>query len=210
MIPGASDVRPRIYGEDTPTMAWIRSQGRFDFLPTQPRLPSSEFATTDIDAIVHHHRVEQDYLGIREVQMLLHLEIKSFGGVPSPSQSNTLFMQHQALYDCARNKVKTQFVVDSFCGKKVSLWHFGVSFISHGTKSIENCENANYGRFDALGKINWRTISREEFLQILEFRRRADNLKPMKIGRHHVEKKTVVREREPLGFVSERVIRTCK
>lgn len=205
-----NNVRPRIYGEDTPTMAWIRSQGRFDFPPIQPRLPSSEFVATDVDTIVHHYRVHEDYLGIREVQMLLHLEIKSFGAVPRASQRNTLFFQHQALYDCIRNKVRNQSVRDSFTGLPVALWHFGVSFVSHETDSIANCENVNYGRFDAKGDIAWQTISREEFLQILEFRRRADSLKPMKIGRHHVEKKTVVREREPLGFVSERVIRTCK
>jgi hypothetical protein len=194
--------RPRIFGEDTPTMDWIRQQGRLEFGPNQPRLPSTEFVQTDVDAIVHHHRQGNDSLGVREVQMMLQLEMKGYGGVPRESQMDTLFLQHQCLYDCKNQRLRYSSAVSSFTGESVALWHFGVSFLSHETESIGNCEYVDYGRFDEKGRVLWQPVSVESFMQILEFRRRADNLKPMVIRRHHVVKTVQLYEREPLGFIT--------
>ncbi len=191
-------VKPRIFGEDTPTMAWIRAQGRFD----SAKLPPSEFGNTDVDAICHHYKQGHDSEGVREVQMILQIEFKGFNARPPASQANTLFMQHQALYDVNNQKLKRNMVLDSFNNSVVSLWHFGVSFVSHATNSIANCERLEYGRFDAHGDIQWRDINRDAFLEMLEFRRRPDDLKPMTIRRHHLTEIVQLKEREPLGFVT--------
>lgn len=181
--------RDRTYGEDKPLLAWVRQN---------PNLPSSGitegFAVTDTDFMIHRYKVAVDKQGSREVQAMMQIEGKTRGGVPSPSQQDTLWKH------------------DAFRGAKTvgsdRVWFLGVFvLVLSGTTPVDS-EQMWWGRFlDSMNdRIQWDEIDVEMFERILRFDVNPRKLNRQIFRRHHKTQKIIVYEQTELGFGVHREI----
>ncbi len=170
----------RIYGEDKPVMDWIRNH---------PSLPSysinSGRTVNDIDFLVHQYLTTVDKQGTREIQMMLHIETKCFGGKPDFAQLDTLYKEH-----VMKKGMKT---ID---GKQVR--HHGVAVLSMSSNRPEISDVLNWGRFTP--RIKYVQITLDMLLDILTFKKDPDTLQAASYRRHHKTSAIYTIETAPLGF----------
>lgn len=143
--------RTRIFGSDLPFCDWLRhEQG----------LPASSqdcgFVATDVDLMVHRYMSSVDGHGTREIQGLMHLEVKTRGGRPGSSQLDTLFKAH--CRQCGWFTLGDQ-----------SLCHFGVSFVSMDGTHPRDSRTLLWGRFTHFGSLRWRSIDLDTLVRLLRF-----------------------------------------
>lgn len=183
--------RDRIFGTDTEFMAWLR---------TCKELPSFSddcgWVQTDCDTIIHRYKHVVDREGTRDVQGLMHLEIKTRGGRPPDSQCDTLFKLHQFAGDITVNSQ--------------SVRHFGVSFVSVDGTTPDNSSLIEWGSFHRAKThcdIEWIAIDRDLLLKILRFDVYPWRpFTPRPFRRHHKTQIIYAKETTPLGFDSYRQI----
>lgn len=192
--------REWMYGAErqTPFGRWLRSQGHY--------LDAVEHGVTatDVDMHIHKYKDNCDGLGRREVQLMMAVEVKTRGGLPTEAQRQTLFYLHQIL---GRWRGKLQC---SMTGSRKSVWHFGYFVLSlFGTRPDEH-EHVVWCQFDDHGRLRrGRTITVDHLLRILRFEVYPTDIdKPLRLRRHH--KVTRVVEVIPEGagrlFEDERVV----
>jgi hypothetical protein len=157
----------------------------------------------DVDWTIHKYKDNADGLGKRTVHLLMNIEVKAFGAMPSSQQRQTLFFQHQLLDH------KRRALVDSMGGQasKRSVWHFGYYVLSiAGAAPGPDHDIVQWCRFDGQGDLIPRTIQVPQLVKVLRFEHRPDTLRPLKLRRHHKTRRIALVERVPLGFLVESVV----
>ncbi len=181
--------RPRIYGSDTAFCAWMRRQ---ESLPSFSR--ECGFVALDNDLTIHRYLTGiQDSLGTRDIQSMLHLEVKTRDGDPTKSQRDTLRKKH-----LFRGEKKHR-------GQIVRWW--GVYFLKMSGMSPDDSTSMQWGIFRHQSDIvSWRDIDRETLLKLLRFELHPGNLTSQPFRRHHLTREYSIEETTPLGFSVERII----
>jgi hypothetical protein len=183
--------RDRMFGSDTPFMDWMR---RHRDLPSY----SSDcgFVQTDCDTILHRYLTSVDNIGTREVQGIMHLEIKTRGGRPTTSQADTLFKLHQFSGAISVNSQHVQ--------------HFGVYFVSVSDTSPENSDVIEWGDFKKAtyaSQIRWTVIDRDLLISLLRFEVKPwPPFEKRPFRRRHKTQAIYLQERAPLGFETYRQV----
>jgi len=182
----------RIYGKDTPFSAWLRAE---------PELGSYEhgITITDIDYIFHRYAAPVDRVGTRELQLMMHLELKSNGApAPNPSQAETLFFEHQILKSSKERK-RTDDKED------VLVKHFGVFILWLNGSSPADSTIILWGVFTRKGGIKWHKIKDvKTLIRILRFDIHPRTLIPNPLRRHHKDEAICTKEMTPIGIEIER------
>lgn len=182
--------RDRIYGSDTPFCEWMRACTE---LPSYS--DTCGFVATDNDVTIHRYLTPVDALGTREVQSLMHIEVKTRGGPVHDSQKDTLFKKHCCMNRPRALRVKGQLVRS-----------FGVSFLFMDNTSPDNSVVMEWGRFDRTGQIFCRGIDVATLVALLRFDIHPDTLTPQAFRRHHKTRELWVKETAPLGFEYHRPV----
>jgi hypothetical protein len=149
-------------------------------------MDSSHTGVSDIDAesqrlIVHKYRDG----GVRDVQTMLEIEVKTHGADLSFSQKDTLSMHNQVIRNrrntpTKRSKRQTgngPLKVWSECAKgMVWMRHFGIHILVFDGTCVANSET-----------IKWdgRKITKDDLWNLLEFRIDPDTFKPIEARSHH-------------------------
>jgi len=185
--------RQRAYGEDTPFGKWMRDH---------KDLESIEFSlyVTDVDFTIHRYCYPIDGLGQREVHLLMHLEVKTRGGLPEGYQLETQYLLHQLL--CQKRRLKR-----CWGRPPIGVWHFGnfaVSLVGDAPRSATDM--VTWARFNDAGGLETTTIPASTLVQLIKFDRRPDTLQPLRLSRHHKTRRLVESVPQPLGFVLERLV----
>lgn len=186
--------RPRVYGEDTPFCAWLRGHDALDSV-------RDAFTAHDVDLHCHKYKANVDGVGTRDVQLLMMLEIKTRGAMPSREQKETLFFQHQ----CQVSKRKR---VNSSTGKLTSVWNFGCSLLSLPAERPDDAPHMRWCRFDPKGKGKWtiQEIDEQTLVRILAFDIDPDSLMPLSLRRHHKTSQLWQETTTPLGFQTVQLV----
>lgn len=185
--------RARVHGDDTPLSNWIR---------LHPRLDSVQQGITvnDQDFIFHKYKNNVDGMGMRAVQLMQCVEGKMYGALPSVTQKQTLFFQHQLLN-------KRLMLFDSIGQKPIAVWHFGFFVLSvPGTYPGEVSNVVEWYRFSETGRLLPSVITVDQLVGVLSFKLNPVTLEKLSLRRHHKETKIVSTENAPLGFTTERII----
>lgn len=185
--------RVRMYGSDPPILAWIRRQ--------DIELPSSSpvigVSVTDVDFFIHRYKSAVDSQGTREVQTMMMIEAKSRNGEVPFAQLDTLVKVNEFL----SGEV-------TYRGQIVRGFGVGVLYLS-GTDP-DDSEQIKWGRFverPMSGRVlTKRTITKEQFIKLLQFEIHPDTLSPNPLRRHHKTQKITQRMKAPLGFEFEQII----
>jgi len=182
--------RERLYGSDTPFCAWMRSH---------PELPSYSqtcgFVATDNDVTIHRYLTGLvDACGTRDIQSLMHLEVKTRGGLPTASQRDTLRKKH--LFRGTKE----------YNGQVVRFW--GCYVLSMSGLTPDDSQWLGWGRFSSehTDQLTYTEIDRQALVELLKFERHPDNLDRQPFRRRHKTRFIDVTEEVPLGFTVERTI----
>lgn len=192
--------RQRLYGIDTPFGQWLRCQAELDS-------HQQSFTANDVDWIFTKYRTPCDINGTREVQLMMNVEVKTFGAKPNDQQRETLFMQHQLL--CMIGKQKKVKRVDN--RGSTALWHMGCYVLVFPSSGPNNDEPFEWGVFRSDGVIDYWLSGVPSFrllTNLLSFKIKSH--KPTELidfRRHHKKSSLIVSETTELGFVIEREVR---
>lgn len=196
--------RSRVYGSDVPFCAWLR---HCKCLPATSYDSSFGLSVYDNDLTLHRYCTKVDTRGTRLVQMMMQLEVKTRWssergtGWPTDAQLDSL---------CKLN---------AFAGRKIrrgqTVRNFGVFILLLSGTSPDNSQQMRWGVLpvdDFLEEradyksIPWRPMDRAVLIQLLAFQIHPRTLRPLDLRRHHKTQVLMVRERLPLGFMSNRLV----
>ena len=154
--------RDRVYGSDVPFLGWVRAC---------EELPSVGSATcgigvTDTDALIHRYLTTVSDGPTREVQSIMHIEVKTRSGSVRRSQADTLFKVH--VCSCGSGPILDTYVC-----------HWGVSFLFLSGTTPDDSGTMHWGRFGATPQIHRRPITRLELIQLMRFELHPDDLHPI-------------------------------
>lgn len=185
--------RERIFGEDTPFGAWVRRRPNLDSI-------LHGITVNDKDYMFHKYKDNVDGMGARMVHLMMNVEEKMYGAMPSKTQLQTLFFEHQLLN-------KKLPLKDVYGPGKIAVWHFGCFVVSMpATYPGEISDTVTWCRFDEKGRLIPTEITVDQLDGVLGFRLNPVTLDDLSLRRHHKEMKIVSTEKAPLGFPTERII----
>lgn len=176
--------RMRVFGEDKPFLDWVRNR---------KDIPSSSaicgVGVADVDAFFHRYLMAVDEIGTREVQALMHVEVKTRNGRPTGSQVDTFWKLH------------------AFRGAQIIggryVRNFGSSFLVLSGETPDDSDSIQWGRFvGSTREIRYIPIDIKQLIALLRFDIHPDNLQTRPFRRHHKRHEIVTKVREPLGFES--------
>lgn len=189
--------RHRIHGSDTPFSDWLRRQ---------EKLPASSneigFVATDNDLTLHVYKEPVDEIGTREIQSMMHVEVKTRGGMPTSSQKDTLWKLHHHFMRKGNNGKPGQMVFN----QSILIRHFGVSIVVLSGESPEDSETIQWLRFNRNPRKRndvW-IIDKTRLIELLRFDVHPDNFDKKPFRRHHKTREIIVDELTPLGFVIQK------
>lgn len=183
--------RDRVFGDDTPFGAWLRAQPSLDST-------RSALAASDVDMMLHRYKANIDGMGSRRVALMMNVEVKTRLAMPSDSQRQTLFFQHQLLHEKrALRDIKPG---------KVSVWHFGYFVLSISGERPDESDEMYWMRFADDGSFEPDPVTHQQLLDILGFRLNPETLRDLSLRRHHKTRRIIMRELTPLGFEVDRVL----
>ena len=182
-------------GRDGPFGDWLRKHPDLDSY-------TIKLYSNDVDQVFCKYKTHIDSCGTRRVKLMLEAEIKCFGKVPDPEQTEVLFFRHQLLLR------KGDIGVDLFSSllrKQVTVWHFGqyVLQINDGERP-DKCNSLAWGIFDSQGKLRWNRITERQLINILSFEYRPDRYVRLSLRRHHKTQELVYTETRGLLFPLEK------
>lgn len=173
--------------EETPFGAWLRGRKDIDSI-------IHSVTANDVDWMLHKYRANVDGLGTRQVQLMMTVETKCFGAMPSDDQRQTLFFQHQ----CLNHKGP---LTDAKSGGRSMVWNFGAFVLSmDGECPQRDDELVRWCRFLPDGQLRERAIPVATLARILSFDLRPDTGRKIDLRRHHSWKELTIHEKQPLGF----------
>lgn len=175
--------RSRVFGSDTDFCAWHRKHA--DLQATS----NLGMTLNDIDVLVHRYVHCRDKIGTRDIQCLMHLEVKTRNGEPQFAQRDSF---------CKLNLFR-----GDRRHKRMRIINFGVFFLSMSHTSPDNSTSMRWGRFTHSEEIEWRTINESQLLRLLRFDVDPSTLEPLQFRRHHKTRETIERRVMPLGFATE-------
>lgn len=191
--------KQRVFGEDKDFMDWLRSC---------KNLPSRDvdfgLSVTDVDCVLHRYMECVDSYGTRRIQSMMQIEVKTRSGVPDFAQKDTYFKQHFVLTNGGISKAYTSRFGES--GNRVLIWHWGVSYVRMSGTQPDDSLRLWWGRYDAHGEIEWRSISHEELIGLLRFELHPQSLAKNPFRRHHKTRTLIRKEIAELGFPCERLV----
>lgn len=185
--------RARIWGTDTPFGNWTRNH---------PELDSVRHGITinDQDYMIHKYKTNVDGLGARVVQLMMNTEVKTNGAMPSNTQRQTLFFEHQLL-----NKRRT--LNDVLSGRKSAVWHFGCFVLSiPESYPGEYSDTVIWCRFGDDGSLIPSELTVDQLVGVLSFRLNPITLAQLSLRRHHKKMAVVSTEKVPLGFSTDCIV----
>lgn len=179
--------RDRMFGSDVPFCDWMR---RNKDLPAFSN--TCGFVATDVDLFIHRYLSAVDGKGTREIQAMMHLEVKTRGGVPSQSQLDTLYK----IDACRRDA--------SVDGQTIR--HFGVSIVLLSGLTPDDSQ-IRWGRFVTVRRVPvYRPITPRQLIQLMRFDIHPDNFDSRPFRRHHCTRTIMQVVRTPLGFECDEAI----
>jgi hypothetical protein len=173
--------RDRIFGEGSEFGEWLRKQSS---------IPSSKVVATDCDWIIHRYKTDIDGIGVRDIQAMMLLEVKTRNAEPRYAQLHTMWLQH------LHSRTGRRRIFDR--GNQV--FHHGVSVLSMSGTTPDNSERMRWGRFQESCNLTWKEINREQLDLLLLFELDPDRFTPRPHRRHHVRRVIEALEQFPLGF----------
>lgn len=185
----------RRHGTDSPFGAWIRGRSDLDSV-------RDGITVNDVDWKIHKYKNNVDGLGRRTVHLMMNVEVKAFDQMPSDTQRQTLFFQHQLLN-------KRQGLDDAMSDHKRAVWHFGYFVLSMpDERPGPDHTTVKWCSFSDGGVLVPRTITVRALVSVLRFDMRPDTLASLDLRRHHKTSKIVAIEKTALGFECPRIITT--
>jgi len=180
--------RQRAYGDDTPFGAWIRSVPELG-----SAIHQAAFTINDADWILHKYTTHGDGLGLREVQHVMFLEVKTNNAESSKHQLDTLWTIDRVFH--YRQKV-------TFPGenKPRSVWAHGVHILRLTGLRPDDGLPIKWGSLTQNGVVYRDIENDQELISILRFDIDPEDGLKLSLRRHH---KTQLLEREviwPIGF----------
>ena len=173
--------RARIFGEGTEFGEWLRRQ---------EAIPSSKVVATDCDFVIHRYKTDVDGIGVRDIQAMMILEVKTKNAEPRYAQLHTMWLQHR-FASTGRRRIFDR-------GNQV--FHHGVAVLSMSGTTPENSTCMRWGRFQESCDLTWKEINQEELELVLLFELDPDKFTPRPHRRHHTTRVIEAIERFPLGF----------
>ncbi len=178
--------RNRMYGSDVPFCEWMRSCEDLPSFSAQ-----CGFVATDIDLLIHRYLMAVDGEGSRDIQAILHIEVKTRGSEVNASQRDTLWKQN-----CFNG---AQIINGDY------IRHFGVSVLKLSDTTPLDSE-MQWGRFKPDGILFYRTITYKMLIGLFRFELHPDNFQPRPFRRHHKTRTIRTTVTEPLGFDTEAIV----
>lgn len=162
----------------------IAAEGAFStWLRTQPELDSQKgYVAMDHDLMWHRYRTHPEG---RRFQLMMNIEVKSFGTEPTECQLDSMCMENQVLRNRRQTptkKLRWQAghaplqVWSSMHKQKIWLRHFGWHLLRFSHRGPEDSEWIEWDR---------KRIDIETLVALLKFDLDPDNLQPMELRSHH-------------------------
>jgi hypothetical protein len=157
--------------------------------------PTCGFVATDVDLFIHRYLTEVDSVGTREIQGLMHIEVKTRSGDPGKSQLDTLYKI---------NACRTQRAMP--IGREV-VRHFGVSIVKLSGLTPDDSAAIYWGRFvDGERRLAYRLIDLAMLRQLMRFEIHPDNFDVRPFRRHHCTRTVVQIVTTELGFECDELL----
>lgn len=187
--------RDRMFGSDSEFCAWLRA---CKDLPSFSR--DVGIVATDSDVIIHRYKSCVDSIGTRELQGLMHLEVKTRCGEPSPSQMDTLSKMNLFKGD---KRVGGQTI------RNLGVFVLILSGVSpYDSKLMWWCSMPADRCIGDAKLLHRNVVNCSQLIKLLKFDLHPVTLQPVPFRRHHATKEILVRETAPLGFqIDRRILR---
>ena len=176
-----------MYGSDVEFCDWMRHCKE---LPSFS--PDFGFVATDTDILLHRYLTSVDGVGTRQIQCLMHVEVKTREGKPSDSQIDTLSKLHL------------------FRGERMvnnsHIRYFGVFILCMTNTTPDNsaamwwCVIPDGQILKDAARLDVRLIDKPELIELLRFDRHPMNFSKQPFRRHHKTTEIIENKRSPLGF----------
>ena len=112
---------------------------------------------------VHRYSTLVDGVLTRDLQLMMQLQVKTYGEQLGDLQRDLLFKQHF----CSHREIQ-------FPGQLVS--YFGVSILSMDGTTPDDSTWMRWGRFNHFGQVIWREVEQAKLIELLRFDIDPDSL----------------------------------
>ena len=196
--------RPARDGRDGPFSDWLRRQPDLDSI-------RKHITANDIDMTLLKYRAVVDKIGTRMVKLMMDVEIKTHGALPTQDQMEVM---------CFRDHRKGgHFYYSWFTKSFVKLYYFGNYCLRIiGGNRPDDCRKMEWMQFrsrrtkdrqwrDGYGKISVQEITVETLVKLLGFEIAPDTFEPieLRVRRHHKTESLFIVDNSGL-FENERQI----
>lgn len=175
---------------ETPFERWMRNH---------PELDSTRAGIVrfDCDILLHRYLTPTDKKGVRDIQCVMFVEVKTFMGELTDSQQDTLSLFSQFLRNRKTNihqKKRGKHVEEhtpyskaysNYLGKSVAVWAFGGHLLQLSDVDPEKSHRI---------KWDYKAISVDCLIQLLRFEVDPDSLRPIDWRRRYSNFKSVLLE----------------
>jgi len=159
----------RRHGIDTPFSGWVRSCNKLDSVQFSITLNDVDCLVYGGEWLVHKYKYGHTF-PTRGLSCMMKIEVKTNGAEPSQIQQESVFLDHQSI-DKGRfiERLKPN-------GSMTKLWHFGWFVLRFSGWCPRDSKFIHWGRFNDLGEIYYKRITKKKLIEILRFDRRPDTL----------------------------------
>lgn len=143
------------------------------------------FSVSDQDYWIHRYKTHTDSIGTREFQLLMLVEIKTFGAELSDAQTDTLHMANQLMRNRTQTPTKDlkwqagqapQAVYSAMLKRNVEMRAYGMHVLTFSHLGPDDSEWMRWNRTP---------IDEQQLIGLLRFDLDPDTLGPLDLRRHH-------------------------